>query len=215
MRVLRQFVDSIAYLGRDQDSRRLYDAFLGINNSLNDINADLNQLLTQLRDNQFMFEHSHAFPGVRLRKAGAISIPNNAETVLDFAVELEDEFDFWESANNTRITFRIPGRYCFGATIAFTADSAGDRGLVIKLNGATNICYTLVGSCKTATNQTRLCVAGARKFARDDYIEAYAFQDSGAPLNIVATNEVSPVFWAFRSQRTLNPNPLNYESLNR
>lgn len=99
------------------------------------------------------------------------------------------------SVNTGRITFTTAGKYLVGGNITFAANSTGQRGVHVRLNGTTVIanygCETVAGGLETP-----LFVVGYYAFSASDYIELGCLQNSGGALNVLASGNYSPEFWA-------------------
>lgn len=121
------------------------------------------------------------------------SIANAAEQAVVFDTETDDPSAMHSTASNTsRINCLVPGWY-FGSGFArFASNATGIRDLYVKKNGGTrfgeNSCTPVSG------NDTVLGIAFGPVFcAAGDYFEMFAYQSSGAGLNITAVGD-SPRF---------------------
>jgi hypothetical protein len=97
--------------------------------------------------------------------------------------------------NNTRITPDIPGVYNFQCTLQWDANTTGRRGFGFRKNG-TNITYGPIGMANTAAANTHSngSLQGMRMNGTTDYMEVFAFQDSGTTRTIGASDEYSSFF---------------------
>jgi hypothetical protein len=94
------------------------------------------------------------------------------------------------SVNNSRITIATTGKYLFIATVCFVPNATGQRIIVGKINGT-----TFFDKLDFPTNGTQTFEAQLSKLialTAGDYVEIFAFQDSGGSLNVGdATNRYS------------------------
>jgi len=123
--------------------------------------------------------------GARVYRSTNQSIPNNAATNLSFDTVRWDSSGHWNVANPTRLTCKVAGTYIVTANVNWVSSAAGgaNRVVGIKVNGiavgvggmaAVAIIGSFIG--ESAPTIVQLNVG--------DYVEAYAFQDSGGALNI-------------------------------
>lgn len=120
--------------------------------------------------------------------SGTQSIANNDTTqnISFTSTELDNcpiypAQSHWSAASPTRITIRQSGRYMVLAWLTFAVNATGDRGGEIRLNGVTRISAQMIkGANAVAHNAT---VAGVGSFVAGDFLELFAYQNSGAPLN--------------------------------
>ena len=126
------------------------------------------------------------------------SVPSSALTVLTFDSERFDTDNIHDNAvNNSRLTCNTPGKYQISATVSFADNGeGGTRILFFRLNGVTIIASQSATphplespEQPAALTPTTLydLVAGA-------YVEVLAFQDSGAPMNVLALPNSSAEF---------------------
>ena len=135
-------------------------------------------------------------PRVRVYNSANISIPNSALTALTFNSERFDTDTMHSTAANTgRITFTTAGGYDVGCGVSFAANATGQRDVGIRLNGVTLIAYD-ARPAAPATVGTIFAFSTFYEFAAGDYIEVVVFQNSGAALNVTASGNISPEFWA-------------------
>lgn len=117
-------------------------------------------------------------------------------TILTFNTEIDDPGGFWDAGTPTRLTIPSAGNYIFGVGATWAGNSTGYRELQVLLNGTTVI-LSDDRSPPGAVDFTHT-TAGRRAFAAGEYIQARAFQNSGAGLNILGFTEFSPIFWIQR-----------------
>lgn len=94
------------------------------------------------------------------------------------------------SVNNSRVTIATTGKYLFVVTVCFVPNATGQRIIVGKVNGT-----TFFDKLDFPTNGTQTFEAQLSKLialTAGDYVEIFAFQDSGGSLNVGdATNRYS------------------------
>jgi hypothetical protein len=143
----------------------------------------------------FYFEPA-AVERVRATNSVALVIPNNAVTALALDTNRYDSNGLHDVAvNNTRLTCKRAGLYVITGHAQFAASAAGTlRILGIRLNGnqaggvlaAEQFAPVAVDFLKSVSTEYVLAV--------NDYLELYAFQDSGGNLNVLKVNQFSPEF---------------------
>lgn len=135
-------------------------------------------------------------PKCRVYNSAAISVTNNVETALTFNSERFDTDTMHSTAVNTgRITFTTAGTYLVGGSIrwADTASTAAQR-LAIRVGGATKIAETLNNHANNGGSP--ITVTTLYAFSAGDYVELVAYQNTAGALNVTATGNQSPEFWA-------------------
>lgn len=135
---------------------------------------------------------------VRVRNSAAISIPNSAITYLTFDTEIFDTDTMHDPTTNPdRITFTHAGAYLVGAGFWWASSTAGaDRTSALELTSAgvtKTMLYQRQGpdAGNVALSVSTLIYANA-----GDYIRHWVYQNTGAALDIQASDQFTPVFWA-------------------
>jgi hypothetical protein len=137
--------------------------------------------------------------GARVYNSANISVANNAVQALTFDSERYDTASMHStSVNTSRLTCTVAGWYAIGAHAIHDANATGVRGLYIRMNGATFIGPVEGPAGATAARGTAQTVVTVYQLAVGDYVEAWAFQNSGAALNVLALGNYSPEFWMHR-----------------
>jgi hypothetical protein len=114
-----------------------------------------------------------------LRKATITSVDNLGE-ILTWDIEEVDTAGI--HSTGSRITPNVAGWYRFTATITFSANTTGRRGIAIYINGGT----ATYGQTVFATGSGNITVTVTATRAANgstDYFEVFAYQDSGGGLN--------------------------------
>ena len=126
-----------------------------------------------------------------------LSTTSGTEIVVPLAGEVFDIVQSGDSpmhdntTNNTRIVCRTPGKYWVSGQISYAANTGGTvRHIHIRMNsggsstGGTLVAITKQGPIASGTVSTSAAVA-VRKLAMTagDYIEMFAFQNSGVALD--------------------------------
>lgn len=135
-------------------------------------------------------------PACRVYNSGALSVNNTTLTALTFNSERHDPDAMHSTSSNTsRITIPEDGLYVVGAGVQWDSNSTGYRYIGIFLNGGAT---QLVGHRQPAHSFNEMVVETVYKFVAGDYIEVKAEQSSGGALNVAASGNQSPEFWAHR-----------------
>jgi len=140
---------------------------------------------------------SSGFTGVMAFPSAALSIPNSTETAVGLNSETYDTSTFHDtSTNNSRLT--VPagkaGYYRIWGNLAFVTNATGLRSIRIKKNTSTDLV-----DCQITSNSgygTRLSTSTTVSLAVADYVEMYAWQNSGGALNV--DNGVSNTQFGFQ-----------------
>jgi hypothetical protein len=87
------------------------------------------------------------------------------------------------SVNNSRVTCQVAGWYSVSGAVGFSTNSSTSRGAVLYKNGSSITQAT--GNIAAASNVLHVATAGEFliQLAVGDYVELYAFQNTGAALN--------------------------------
>ena len=155
----------------------------------------------QVRDN---FETLAKPPRVRVRRTTDLSIPNAVHTAVAWASVVRDvDFDgtlaHWSSSAPTRFTSRRTGTYLVGFSAFFSVNGTGQRQMGVKVNGSVPERQLAYYSPASAASFVGASVMGEVDLNSGDFIEVYAYQDSGAALAITA------VLLPFFSMRWIGP----------
>lgn len=135
-------------------------------------------------------------PKCRVYNSAAISVTNSVETALTFNSERFDTDTLHSTSVDTgRITFTTAGTYLVGGSIRWedSASTVAQR-LAIRLGGATKLAETLNNHANNGGSP--LSIATLYAFSAGDYIELVAYQNTTGALNVTATGNQSPEFWA-------------------
>jgi len=127
-------------------------------------------------------------PTVYTRKLVNQSVAGSSFVALTATEELWDNNNFHDNAvNPSRLVFRSPGLYLFGACAVKKTAGTGNQLAAIYKNGSVNMCELKMA---TAPADQSFPLVSINFFNANDYIELYVFTSSG-PLNWQILN-----FWA-------------------
>lgn len=133
--------------------------------------------------------------GARVYNSGAITLTTGATTALTFDSESYDTDTIHSTvANQSRLTATTAGKYLIWGNVSFAANSAGVRIVKVQLNGATDIHKVRVEPVDLATHPTEIAVCCEYSLSAADYVELYAFQNSGGNLDVEQNTDWTPVF---------------------
>lgn len=124
--------------------------------------------------------------GARAEQNNVQAIPNAAWTALTFDEENRDDGGMFAPASPTRITINAAGWYVVSGGVELAANATGiARYLMLSLNGppSTGRRLAVQSGLVSATANARIMLATALYLVPGDYVEAYAYQDSGGNLN--------------------------------
>jgi hypothetical protein len=139
-----------------------------------------------------------SFAGVSAYKSANTAISNNTFTAITFNLENFDTNTYHDNSTNTsRIT--IPagkaGYYSVSTTTSFAANSTGQRQVVLYKNGSLFASLSTL-QATTSGADFRMLSTYVISLAVNDYIELFAYQASGAGLDI-AGGQTETTFSAF------------------
>jgi len=111
-----------------------------------------------------------------------------------------DNDDIHDNAtNNTRLTCKTAGTYLIIGNVHWQYYAGGIRYIGILLNGTTYLAMVQFEAAAAGTPHTpRQLVSTIWPLDVDDYVELYAYQDSGASIDILAYTWWSPSFMMTR-----------------
>ena len=128
-----------------------------------------------------------------------VSIPNATSTVIPLNSERYDTDNIHDTAtNNTRLTCQTPGLYLITACVRFAPNANGDRSIWIQHSASGAIAGQTLRASAGAARPTDLCIATIWQMSTGQYVELYAWQDSGTTLNVIYHAAVSPEFAMIR-----------------
>jgi len=131
--------------------------------------------------------------GCQLRRNSTQLIPNNSHEPIKYNVTPADWDPWsmwtWKSGGESKIYPKVKGRYRIRASVGWDANAGGGRRIIsIRLNGSVWIAQQTLFPGGNSCSQTVVGETPELDPENDDYIEIYAYQDSGASINIrVAT----------------------------
>lgn len=132
--------------------------------------------------------------GARVYNSADITLTTGVLTALTFDSERWDDAGFHSTSVNTnRLTIPQAGRYLVGASIVFASNATGIREVYLFLNNTTRIADELRPA--VSGSSTRIVINTVYAFAVGDYLECYAYQDSGGNLNVTAAGNYTPEYW--------------------
>lgn len=133
----------------------------------------------------------------RVRRTTDQTIGTSSTSAIQFdSTEDFDTASMHDSVtNNTRVYAPVTGCYLTGGGAEWESNSSGNaRNLLIIINGTTTIDNDL--RSPVSGNVTRQTVASTPfEMQAGDYVELYAFQNSGGDVKIKAVAYYSPVLW--------------------
>lgn len=125
----------------------------------------------------------------KVNRTTAFSIPNNVNTAITWVNEEWDSDSMWAPGAPTLIQAPHTGLYLATLSLQFAIAAAGARHFGITKNGLTYVAsFNGVGSATWFIGGT---VSGLVQLLAGDNVQASAYQNSGAALNIDATYPVS------------------------
>jgi len=129
----------------------------------------------------------------RVFNTAAISVPHATYTPLTFDSERWDTDAIHDTTTTTsRLTAKTAGKYLIYGHARFGINSSGHRQVGIRLNGSTIIGVTMVDA--TTSELSVISVATHYALAVNDYVELFAYQNSGGSISVDSATNHSPEF---------------------
>jgi Collagen triple helix repeat (20 copies) len=122
-------------------------------------------------------------PAAKLYKTAVQSIPNNLATVVNFEAEFFDSDNIFDAAAPSRLTCRTAGRYLVFGLCAFPANATGDRFWQLMKNGT--VVQYFAGRSPTGAVSSFFPGMTVLELVVNDYLQFGAYQQSGAPMNLM------------------------------
>lgn len=134
-------------------------------------------------------------PRVKVYKTANQSIATSAWACLTWDAEAFDSDTMHNNVtSNSRITFTTAGTYQITYNVFWANNATGLRNHKIELNGTTtegsgtDVIEPFAISPVAATH-TGASISFIQSFSANDYIQAFAWQNSGGALNLAGTTE--------------------------
>lgn len=151
--------------------------------------ADLNKIEAGV------FE-AHQMPAVRVFHNATQSLTTGTDTALAFNSERFDTAGGAASTqhdtvtNNSRLTCLFAGKYAVFGHVEFAGSSnVGHREAFVRINATASQKIGLVGTQAVVSGlAARVTVSTLVDLAVNDFVELFAFQDSGGALNVSASS---------------------------
>ena len=139
----------------------------------------------------------------RVYNSANISVSHATSTLLTFNSERRDDGPVHSTSSNTsRLVAPAAGWYVITFVATYAYHAAGFRAFNLKLNGATFIDGCEIPAVSTDSEGTLLTITTLYYLSAGDYVEVYAYQTSGAALNVFSIGNYSPEFAMILLART-------------
>lgn len=126
------------------------------------------------------------------------AIPNDASTAIIFDAADYDNDNLWRPGTSTsRLYITTAGIYLVIGQVLFDASGPATRRITLDDNTPSALAVTQL-QFDEITGHWRAHVSTTWYFSAEDFVELRAFQDTGAPLNVVSYSNASPVLQAVR-----------------
>lgn len=135
-----------------------------------------------------------AYTGAKVYNSANITLTNNVASALNFNSEEWDTENIHSTSSNTsRLTCITAGIYLATGMVWFTANANGQRNIYVVKNGTTYVAQANE-STPTSSASAILNVSVEVALEVDDYVELYAYQNSGDNLDVRYLSERTPYF---------------------
>ena len=131
--------------------------------------------------------------GARVYRHSSQALASGSEDPISFTAARWDTDNIWDSASPTKFTINTDGVYLIVGNLRFEAHDNGQRQAGIILNGST---YLTIDKAlnEGSGGAVDLNPAAVYQLSEGDYVELYAYQNSGVTLNVVRLENCSPEF---------------------
>jgi hypothetical protein len=120
------------------------------------------------------------------------AVPHATYSAISFDNEEYDTDGMHDTVtNNSRITIKTPGLYDIKATVLWQANTVGTRFLYLRKNGSGNSITGAIALASSPTSpayETAQQISATLLLAAGDYLEVVGYQESGGPLNVIASS---------------------------
>jgi hypothetical protein len=146
----------------------------------------------RLRNQTLTTKQFGALPGARVRSTASQSIPTSTLTALTFNTVDANAGGVFKLAQPTRLTAPVAGTYIITASVSWSNSAAGNRELIIEVNGTTDIGVVSDGpsAVMTAPQQN---VATTYHLQKGDYVRAMVWQTSSSTMDSWTDDHDAPV----------------------
>ena len=122
--------------------------------------------------------------GAKVSLASVFAVADETETAIEFDTEDLDSDGQYTDTAPSRLTARSDGLYGFGGWVRFAANATGFRRVLIR-KGDGSVLAAQASMAITATGEpTDVAVMFECVLAENEYIELFAYQNSGGAVNV-------------------------------
>jgi hypothetical protein len=133
-------------------------------------------------------------PGCRIWYSTTQGVTGQTFAILGFDTKRFDNSGMFDLAvSNSRITFKVPGKYMVGGSAAESTGAVGTI-LAIKKNGAT---YLAING-NTAAGLSYVAASTCASFIAGDYVELAYYVNGAGSRTVLSSDDYTPNFWAYR-----------------
>lgn len=146
-------------------------------------------------------DRQSARPAARAARGTVQAVAHNTLTVISFSAATFDSAAFWTSAAPTRLTVPagLGGLYLCGLAVTFANVTGGARrAAAIRRNGGTVIAAAEQVPPVSTAGYPQVATTTIYRLAAGDFLDSYAFQDSGGAIDLTANADYAPVLWLAR-----------------
>jgi len=118
-------------------------------------------------------------------KTTSQTLTNSIEAKVSFNTVNSNTFGLWDAANN-RFTFNKSGRFIASANVFFESNTTNSRYIQLRQNNVTDLALDSQSGLPTVS--AGLDFSRPIQVVAGDYIEIFAWQNSGGNLNVVGGN---------------------------
>ena len=147
-------------------------------------------IIPKYESNPYIFP----FHGCNINRATNQTIPDMMATTVAWSQALFDSANFFNPAAPTQITIPFTGVYLFGIELTYDAPLMIANESVTVLRNASGQLVRLAYVVNVGT-ATAIAGSSLHQLNNGDVLTISTTQNSGAPLDILATPPNSPQFW--------------------
>ncbi len=182
----------------DQVDARFLPLYTALNGALDNTNLASNAVTTaKITDASVTAPKIGGQAYTRAYHNATQSLTTGVTAALSFnTLRYERVDDMYDAAAVSRLTARRAGLYAIGAHVNIASGGGGGRAVYLRKNGTDYLARQFVHT--GGTNDWMASISTEVELAVNDYVEALAYQASGASINVnasTATEQGNADFW--------------------
>lgn len=135
-------------------------------------------------------------PTAAYQQTSSQSIATSTQTAITWPTPVLDPYGGYAAGTPTRYTAQVAGYYLISGSVSYVLNTAGNRLAEIHKNGVAAAVVQGAVPATTTGNAATVAVTGLIYMnGTGDYIELFAYQNSGAPVGTTASVTSLNIIW--------------------